>query len=146
MNKRDLRTVTKKELVDQIADRNGLSRTKSQAVVQDVLDTIIGVLSEGHRLELRDFGVFEVKTLAPRTAQNPRTLERVPVPERRSVRFKAGKGMRERIEKGPAGSTGSTAPLPEPKTGLPGAAADLAEYTAGGASASVPHHNGKVSH
>ncbi|QKK07207.1 MAG: HU family DNA-binding protein [Planctomycetota bacterium] len=71
MARPDVRTITKKELVDQIAERNGLSRTKAQVIVQDVLDTVIAVLSDGHRLELRDFGVFEVKTLAPRTGAEP---------------------------------------------------------------------------
>ena len=140
MTKRDVRTITKKELVDHIAERNGLSRIKAQAVVQDVLDTVVGVLAEGHRLELRDFGVFEVKTLAPRTAQNPRTLERVPVPERRSVRFKAGKGMREKIE----GGGPTTDPLPEPKVGSRTPASGLAEHAAGGDVLAQQHHNGQM--
>lgn len=145
MARQDVRTITKKELVDQIAERNGLSRTKAQVIVQDVLDTVINVLSDGHRLELRDFGVFEVKTLAPRTAQNPRTLERVPVPERRTVRFKAGKGMREKIEAG----TRTSEPMPEPKAGVRGSSAGLAEHAAG-EDRTAPrhqseHHNGQPS-
>lgn len=141
MARQDVRTITKKELVDQIAERNSLSRTKAQVIVQDVLDTVINVLSDGHRLELRDFGVFEVKTLAPRTAQNPRTLERVPVPERRSVRFKAGKGMREKIEAGARAAD----PMPEPKAGVRGSTLGLAEHAAGEDAATLHHHNGKAS-
>lgn len=137
MTRRDVRTITKKELVEQIAERNGLSRTKAQVIVQDVLDTVVRELSEGHRLELRDFGVFEVKVLAPRTAQNPRTLERVPVPERRSVRFKAGKGMREKIEQGGG-------PMPEPKAGVRRPNDGLAEHAAGGPVHAEIHHNGQV--
>jgi integration host factor subunit beta len=138
-NKQDIRTVTKRELVEVVAVNQGLSRVKAQAIVQNVLDSIVGVLSEGHRLELRDFGVFEVKTLAPRTAQNPRTLERVPVPERRSVRFKAGKGMRAKIDNPKPSSN----PLPEPKVGPRDPSAGFAEDTADGRETGL-NHNGKL--
>lgn len=141
MARQDVRTITKKELVDKVAEHNGLSRTKAQAIVQNVLDTVVGLLSDGHRLELRDFGVFEVKTLAPRTAQNPRTLERVPLPERRSVRFKAGKGMRTKID----AASPDTGPMPEPKAGVRGAARGLAERAAGGDELTPQYQNGQAS-
>ena len=66
--------------------------------VQAFLDQVIDELGRGNRLEFRDFGVFEIKDRAPRVAQNPKTLERVHVPARRTVKFKVGRLMRETLE------------------------------------------------
>ena len=137
MTRRDVRTITKKEIVDRVAEQSSLSRTKAHTIVQQLFDTIVGELGKGHRIELRDFGVFEVKVLAPSTAQNPRTLERVTVPERRTVRFKAGKGMREKIDR----SEATRSPLPEPKAGLRKTNEGLAEKAAGERDAVVPQNN-----
>ncbi|MFG0313329.1 MAG: HU family DNA-binding protein [Phycisphaerales bacterium] len=112
MDKGDGRTITKKELSERIADRTGEKRTAVRRVLQSFLDEIVAELSAGNRIEFREFGVFEVKTRAPRTAQNPRTLERVRVPERKSVKFKPGRKMRDLIE------AVETTPLPEPKAGV----------------------------
>lgn len=90
-------TITKKDLVDRIAERTGQSRAEVKEALQMFLDEMIGELASGNRLEFRDFGVFEVKTRASRTAQNPKTLERVTVPARKSVRFKVGRLMRDRV-------------------------------------------------
>jgi len=68
-----------------------------KATIQNFLDEVISELGKGNRLEFRDFGVFEVKERAARTAQNPRTLEKVQVPAKRSVKFKMGRIMRERV-------------------------------------------------
>ena len=68
-----------------------------KAVVQLFLDEIISELAQGKRLEFRDFGVFEPRTRESRTAQNPKTLEKVQVPAKRSVKFKMGRLMRERL-------------------------------------------------
>jgi len=87
-------TVTKKELIDRIADRTGNKRVVVKRIVQSFLDEIINELGEGNRLEFRDFGVFESKVRAPRKAQNPKTLEEVYVPEKRTVKFKVGRIMR----------------------------------------------------
>lgn len=97
-----MQTITKKALVDRIAQENGMQRTQVKKVLQDFLDMIVDELGDGNRIEFRDFGVFEVKHRAPRTAQNPKTLERVPVAAKRSVRFKPGRRMREEMEKVPA--------------------------------------------
>jgi integration host factor subunit beta len=97
-------TITKKELVDRIADELNRDRPKSQIkrvqvkrVVQKFLDMIIEDLSKGNRLEFREFGVFESKLRAARLAQNPKTLERVTVPPKRSVKFKIGRLMKEKM-------------------------------------------------
>ncbi len=87
-------TVTKKELVDQIADATGQKRVVVKDVVQTFLNSIIVELGKGNRLEFRDFGVFEVKQRRARMAQNPKTLEQVSVPPKRTVKFKVGRLMK----------------------------------------------------
>ena len=82
---------TKKDLIDRIADETRFKRNDVRLIVQTFLDDVIKELSVGHRLEFRNFGVFELNERAPRMAQNPKTLERVPVPARRTVKFKPGK-------------------------------------------------------
>ncbi|MAE28896.1 MAG: HU family DNA-binding protein [Planctomycetota bacterium] len=95
------RTVTKKQLVNRLAEKTGQTKVVVKEIVQSFLDEIIDELSRGNRLEFREFGVFEVRARAARRAQNPRTLEKVEVPEKRVVRFKVGRRMREQIEHGP---------------------------------------------
>jgi integration host factor subunit beta len=97
MSDADSRTTTKKELVNRISDRTGHTKVVVKEIVQMFLDEMIGELSRGHRLEFREFGVFEVKERAARRAQNPRTLEKVNVPSKRVVKFKIGRLMRERV-------------------------------------------------
>jgi len=94
------KNITKKHLVDQITRRTSLSRHDVQAVVQGVLDEMIEAIGQGKRIEIRDFGVFEVKARAARTAQNPKTLEPVPVPPKLAVRFKPGRLMKVALEAG----------------------------------------------
>jgi len=93
-----MRTVTKKELTDRIADALGTKRTLVKQVVQRFLDEIVAELAAGNRLEFRDFGVFEVRTRKPRVAQNPRTLQRVPVPHKATVKFKVGRRMKLAVQ------------------------------------------------
>jgi integration host factor subunit beta len=90
-------TITKKELIDRIADRTGSRRVLVKKVVQQFLDEIVGELGRGNRLEFRDFGVFETKLRKARKAQNPKTLEPVAVPEKRTVKFKVGRLMKQRL-------------------------------------------------
>jgi len=90
-------TITKKELIDRITESTQVKRTLVRAKVQDFLGEIISELAKGNRLEFRDFGVFEPCDRAPRTAQNPKTLEQVHVPAKRTVKFKMGRLMREKL-------------------------------------------------
>ena len=90
-------TITKKHLVDRIAERTGTKRVVVKRIVQSFLDEIIEELGVGNRLEFRDFGVFEIRERAARTAQNPKTMEKVPVPKKRTVKFKVGRLMKERL-------------------------------------------------
>ncbi|MBM4107893.1 MAG: integration host factor subunit beta [Phycisphaerae bacterium] len=90
-------TLTKKQLIEKISARTRIPRTETRLVVQEFLDQIILELKRGHRVEFRDFGVFEVRIRGERTAQNPKTLAQVRVPARRAVRFKMGRLMRESV-------------------------------------------------
>ncbi len=95
-----MHTVTKKELVDRIAERTNQKRVLVKKIVQGFLDEMIGELGHGNRLEFRDFGVFETKERAARVAQNPKTLQRVNVPPKRTVKFKAGRMMKQKLQEG----------------------------------------------
>lgn len=88
-------TVTKKELIDRIADATGEKRVTVKKIVQAFLDNITVELGKNNRLEFRDFGVFEVKHRRARKAQNPKTLEPVHVPPKRTVKFKVGRLMKQ---------------------------------------------------
>ena len=90
-------TISKKELVDRIAEKTKAKRTTVKAVVQQFLDEITTELAKNNRIEFRDFGVFEVREQAARTAQNPQTLEKVQVPAKRKVRFKIGRLMKQKL-------------------------------------------------
>lgn len=92
-----MRTITKKELVNRIAERTTVTKVVAKDIIQSFLDSIIEELANGNRLEFREFGVFETKERAARRAQNPRTLEKVSVPAKRIVKFKVGRMMRERV-------------------------------------------------
>jgi integration host factor subunit beta len=90
-------TITKKELVNRIAERTGQTKVITKEIIQLFLDEIINELANGNRLEFREFGVFEVKPRKARRAQNPRTLEKVHVPPKKVVKFKVGRIMREKV-------------------------------------------------
>lgn len=92
-----MRTVTKKELVNRIADATGVTKVVAKEIIQSFLNSIINELAEGNRLEFREFGVFESRERAARRAQNPRTLEKVEVPAKRIVKFKVGRMMRKKV-------------------------------------------------
>jgi len=97
-SKPESKTVTKKDLIDQIANETKQKRTAVKRTIQAFLQKMITELQAGHRLEFRDFGVFEIRIRAPRVAQNPKTLERVPVPARKTVKFKVGRLMRDALD------------------------------------------------
>ena len=112
-------TITKKELIDRIADSSGARRVQVKRVVQQFLDEVVNELGKGNRLEFRDFGVFETKIRKARKAQNPKTLEPVAVPEKRTVKFKVGRLMKQKL----SDMTGSA---------VDDEAADIAEMSDGG--------------
>jgi len=106
-----MRTITKKELTDRIAEATQAKRTLVKTVIQQFFDAVIEELANGNRLEFRDFGVFEVRTRKRRMAQNPRTLERVPVPVKSTVKFKVGRRMKEAVQ-----NVASEVPPAEPES------------------------------
>lgn len=89
--------MTKKEIVKTISDEIGLTQLKTKEIVQRTFDVIIETLVTEGRIELRNFGVFEVKRRAARKARNPRTGDKVDVPEKFVVTFKPGKEMDARV-------------------------------------------------
>ncbi len=91
------RVVTKKEIVKAISDEIGMTQLKTKEIVQKTFDAIVDTLIEEKRIELRNFGVFEVKRRAARKARNPRTGEKVFVAEKYVVTFKPGKEMEEKV-------------------------------------------------
>ena len=93
-----METVTKRELVQRIAEKTGIQQVSAKEVIQSFLDEIINELARGNRLEFRDFGVFEPKSKAERVARNPRTGAKVQVPEKTTVKFKVGRLMKKRIQ------------------------------------------------
>jgi len=122
-----VKTVTKKELVHRIAEQTGVTKVVAKDVIQAFLNSIINELAEGNRLEFREFGVFESRERAARLAQNPRTLEKVPVPAKRIVKFKVGRMMRKKVsgedggnlslDDDDAGETRSAPPTPPGNSG-----------------------------
>lgn len=91
--------MTKKEIVRRISDRAELTQLKTKEIVQWTFDAIIDTLIKDGRIELRNFGVFEVRRRKARRARNPRTNDRVDVPEKNVVTFQPGKEMEERVRK-----------------------------------------------
>lgn len=114
-----MQTVTKRELVQRIAEKTGVQQISAKEVIQSFLDEIINELSKGNRLEFRDFGVFEPKSKAHRVARNPRTGDKVEVPQKTTVKFKVGRLMKSKIQGDEAGTApaAQSSPAESPGTG-----------------------------
>ncbi len=93
-------TIRKKDLCDRIAEKYHFRTVLTKNIVQTFLDEIIKELEKDNRLEFREFGVFEPKKKKARTAHNPKTFEKVDVPAKRSVKFKMGRTMKQRLNEG----------------------------------------------
>ncbi len=89
--------MTKKEIVKQISDKLQLPQIKTKEIVQLTFDAIVDTLVSDGRIELRNFGVFEVKRRKPRKARNPRTGDAVDVEAKNVVTFQPGKVMEEKV-------------------------------------------------
>lgn len=103
--------LTKKDIVRTISEETGLTQQQTKDVVQRTFDAIIEALAGERRIELRNFGVFEVKQRAARTARNPRTGVQVEVPEKFVVTFKPGKEMEARVNDPTDNKKVASAPL-----------------------------------
>jgi integration host factor subunit beta len=92
--------MTKSELVDKLAARfPQLLLRDADIAVKTILDAMSGALADGHRIEIRGFGSFGLNKRPPRTGRNPKSGEKVLVPEKRVPHFKAGKELRERVDR-----------------------------------------------
>ncbi len=89
--------MTKKEIVIKIAEETSIKQQDMKMVVQKTLERIIESLSKGETVELRNFGVFKVKSRKPRIGRNPKTGVTVPIPEKKVVSFKAGMVMKKKV-------------------------------------------------
>lgn len=92
--------MTKRELVIQVATQLGMTQNEVADVIQSMFDTVTETLVNGDRLEIRNFGVFEVKSRDARVGRNPRTGEEVPIPEKRVASFKPGKVLKDWVQHG----------------------------------------------
>jgi len=91
-------TLTKKDIVLKITQETGIKQVDVKKVVQKTLDAIVEALAKGDKVELRNFGVFKVKSRRPRIGRNPRTGDTVPVPERKVAVFKPGRIMKQKLK------------------------------------------------
>ena len=89
--------MTKREIIIKIADDAGMKQIEVKKIIQKTLDYIILTLAKGETVELRNFGIFKVKSRKARTGRNPRTGESIPIPGKKAVRFKAGLIMKEKL-------------------------------------------------
>ena len=89
--------MTKKDIAKRMAVELGMTEVKARGVIQKTLDLIVTAIDDNGGIELRNFGIFKVKERSPRLARNPRTGEEVRVPGKRTVVFKPGKEMAQRI-------------------------------------------------
>ncbi len=90
--------MTKKEIVIRISDRTDVKQVEVKEIVQMALDMIVESLSKGETVELRNFGIFKVKSRKARLGRNPKTGEGVRIPEKKVVRFKAGLVMKKKVK------------------------------------------------
>lgn len=90
-------TVAKRKIAEVIALRRDLSHSLILQIVQEFLEEMVNELAQGHRLEFRNFGIFELIERKPRMALNPKTLAKVAVPRKVVVKFKAGRMMKRKV-------------------------------------------------
>jgi len=90
--------MTKKDIALKVADKTGIKQIIVKQVLQGIFDCVIESLIRDEKIELRNFGVFKIKTRRPRIGRNPRTGQTVPVPSRRVVIFKPGLEMKQKIK------------------------------------------------
>ena len=116
--------MTKKDIVRTISEEVGLTQQQTKEIVQKTFDAIIESLVQEHRIELRNFGVFEVKPRAARKARNPRTGQQVDVPRKHVVTFKPGKQMEARVRELDEAASSSDSDAAQNDRPAPGTADD----------------------
>ncbi len=91
--------MNKAELITAVAEKTGMSKKDTEAVVSTALDTIVAAMAEGEKVQLVGFGSFEVKKRAERIGRNPKTKESIQIPASKVPTFKAGKAMKDSVAK-----------------------------------------------
>ena len=91
--------MNKAELISAVAEKTGMSKKDTEAVVSTALDTIVAAMAEGEKVQLVGFGSFEVKKRAARMGRNPKTKEAIEIPASRVPVFKAGKALKDIVSK-----------------------------------------------
>jgi integration host factor beta subunit len=90
--------MTKSVLIEKVSEKiSSLTRKQTEIVVETVFESIKESLVKGEKIEIRGFGNFKLKNRKPRKARNPKTGEKVDVPEKKVLHFKAGKALKEAI-------------------------------------------------
>lgn len=96
--------MTKSELIDAVAKRTKITKSRAELVVNCIFETMTTSLEKGEGIEIRGFGSFTVRDYPPYSGRNPRTGKPVPVPEKRLPFFKVGKELRELVNQGTGGN------------------------------------------
>ena len=91
--------MTKAELVNSIAEKGGLSKKDAEKALNAVTDSITEALAGGDKVQIVGFGTFEVRDKKARDSINPRTKEKIKVPAKKSPAFKAGKALKDAVDK-----------------------------------------------
>jgi len=105
-------TVTKADLVEEVVRVTELPRKESETVVETIFESIIGALQGGDRIEIRGFGSFRTRQRRGRTGRNPKTGAKVEVPPKRIPFFKPSKELKDHVNGGASGATGTAAAAP----------------------------------
>jgi integration host factor subunit beta len=116
------RTMTKAELVEEVARAAELNKRDAEVIVETVFESIIGALHKGEKVELRGFGSFRTRERGPRRGRNPKTGEPVDVPAKRVPYFKPGKELKEYFTEEPGGEAVGGAASESAAPGAAGAA------------------------
>jgi DNA-binding protein HU-beta len=91
--------MNKKELVNSVAEKTQLKKKDVKLVIDTLFETIAAVLEKGEKVQLVDFGTFEVKKMEGRTGVNPRTKAKINIPARKVPKFRPGKVLKTRVNK-----------------------------------------------
>ena len=91
--------MNKAELIAAVAEKTGMSKKDTEAVIAATLNTITEALAEEEKVQLVGFGSFEVKKREARTGLNPKTLEKIEIPASKAPVFKAGKALKDAVPK-----------------------------------------------
>lgn len=110
---------TKKDLVDRVADETGERRALVKKITQEIFDQISIELSQNKRIEIRDFGIFEAKQRAARIARNPKTLDPIEVPAKRTPKFRPGSKLQKLIDSADAANKNASQGASTPATSVP---------------------------